>query len=109
MNNDSFMKYVKMSLFIILITLTFILIPSFALISSSQSNETLSNDTLSTDTLSNDTLSDDSENDSPFFENETSFASLSRSLAETNQSEEEPIPPPPPSESEDEADQEGDE
>jgi hypothetical protein len=103
MNNDSLMKYVKMSLFIILITLTFILVPSFALISSSQSNETLSNDT-----LSNDTLSDSSENDSPFFENETSFASLSRSLAETNQSEEEPIPPPPPSESGDEADQEAD-
>jgi len=97
------MIYVKMSLFIILITLTFILVPSFALISSSQSNETLSNDT-----LSNDTLSDNSENDSPFFENETSFASLSRSLAETNQSEEEPIPPPPPSESGDEADQEAD-
>jgi hypothetical protein len=104
MNNDSLMKYVKMSLFIILITLTFILVPSFALISSSQPNETLSNDT-----LSNDTLSDNSENDSPFFENETSFASLSRSLAETNQSEEEePIPPPPPSESGDEADQEAD-
>jgi len=98
MNNDSLMIYVKMSLFIILITLTFILVPSFALISSSQSNETLSNDT----------LSDNSENDSPFFENETSFASLSRSLAETNQSEEEPIPPPPPSESGDEADQEAD-
>jgi hypothetical protein len=100
MNNSSLMKYLKMSLFIILITLTFILIPSFALISSSQSNETLSNGT-----LSNDTLSDNSENDSPFFENETSFSSLSRSLAETNQSEEEPIPPPPPSESEDEDDQ----
>jgi hypothetical protein len=104
MNNDSLMKYVKMSLFIILISLTFILVPSFALISSSQSNETLSNDT-----LSNDTLSDNSENDSPFIENETSFASLSRSLAETNQSEEEePIPPPPPSDSGDEADQEAD-
>jgi len=101
MNNDSLMKYVKMSLFIILITLTFILVPSFATISSSQFNDTLSNDT-----LSNETLSDNSENDSPFFENETSFASLSRSLAETNQSEEEPIPPPPPSE--DEADQEAD-
>ena len=98
MNNDSLMKYLKMSLFIILISLTFILVPSFAIISSSQSN----------DTLSNDTLSDNSENDSPFFENETSFASLSRSLAETNQSEEEPIPPPPPSESENEADQDAD-
>ena len=103
MKHDSLMIYVKMSLFIILITLTFILVPSFALISSSQSNDTLSNDT-----LTNDTLSDNSENDSPFFENETSFASLSRSLAETNQSEEEPIPPPPPSESGDEADQEAD-
>jgi hypothetical protein len=103
MNNGSLMKYVKMSLFIILITLTFILVPSFALISSSQSNDTLSNDT-----LSNDTLSDNSENDSPFFENETSFSSLSRSLAETNQSEEEPIPPPPPSESDNGADQEAD-
>ena len=103
MKHDSLMIYVKMSLFIILITLTFILVPSFALISSSQSNETLSNDT-----LSNDTLSDNSENDSPFFENETSFSSLSRSLAETNQSEEEPIPPPPPSESDNGADQEAD-
>jgi len=108
MNNDSLLKYVKMNLFIILITLTFILVPSFALISSSQSSDTLSNDTLSNGTLSNDTLSGNSENDSPFFENETSFASLSRSLAETNQSEEEPIPPPPPSESDDEADQEAD-
>jgi len=69
------MKYVKLNLFIILITLTFILVPSFALISSSQSNETLSDDTLS---------------------NETSFSSLSRSLAE-NQSE-----------SDDDADQEVD-
>jgi hypothetical protein len=54
--------------------------------------------------LSNASISDESDEDTPFFENETSFASLSRSLAETNQSEEEPIPPPPPSGSEDEAD-----
>ena len=52
MNNDSLMKYVKMSLFIILITLTFILVPSFALISSSQSNDTLSDDTQSNQTFS---------------------------------------------------------
>jgi hypothetical protein len=88
-----------MSFFIILIAFVFVMIPSFAVISSSQSNNTLSNNT-----LSNASISDESDEDTPFFENETSFASLSRSLAETNQSEGEPIPPPPPSESEDEAD-----
>jgi uncharacterized membrane protein YdfJ with MMPL/SSD domain len=46
------MKFVKMNLFIILITLTFILVPSFALISSSQSNDTLSDDTQSNQTFS---------------------------------------------------------
>lgn len=54
-----------MSLFITLITLAFILVPSFAFISSSQSNDTLSEETTS---------------------NETFFSSLSRELAE-NQSE----------------------
>lgn len=54
------MKYVRMNLFILVIILTFILVPSFALISSSQSNDT-----------SDETLS-----------NETSFSSLSRELAE---------------------------
>jgi hypothetical protein len=58
------MKYVRMNLFILVITLTFILVPSFALISSSQSNDT-----------SDETLS-----------NETSFSYLSRELAE-NQSQ----------------------
>lgn len=58
------MKYVRMNLFILVIILTFILVPSFALISSSQSNDT-----------SDETLS-----------NETSFSSLSRELAE-NQSQ----------------------
>ncbi len=61
MNNDSLLKYLKLNLFITLITLGFILVPSFALISSSQSNDTLSEATLS---------------------NETSFSSLSRDLAE---------------------------
>jgi hypothetical protein len=56
-----------MNLFILLITLTFILVPSFAAISSSQSNDTLSDDTLSNQTSS----------------------SLSHSFAE-NQSEEQP-------------------
>jgi hypothetical protein len=51
------MKYLKMNLFIILVALTVILVPSFALISSSQTNDTLSDDTMSDDTLSNDTFS----------------------------------------------------
>jgi hypothetical protein len=68
MNNDLFLKYVKMNLFILLVALTVILVPSFALISSSQTNDTLSDDTLSDNTLSNDT-----------------FSSLSRDLAQ-NQS-----------------------
>jgi hypothetical protein len=41
-----------MNLFILLITLTFILVPSFAVISSSQSNNTLSDDTQSNQTFS---------------------------------------------------------
>jgi hypothetical protein len=41
-----------MNLFILFITLTFILVPSFALISSSQSNDTLSDDTQSNQTFS---------------------------------------------------------
>jgi hypothetical protein len=59
-----------MNLFIILVALSVILVPSFALISSSQSN----------DTLSNEALSDDANDAS----NQT-FASISRELAE-NQS-----------------------
>ena len=58
-----------MNLFIILVALTLILVPSFALISSSQTNDTLPDDTSSDNTLSNDT-----------------FSSWSRDLAE-NQSE----------------------
>ena len=41
-----------MNLFIILVALTLILVPSFALISSSQSNDTLSDDTSSNQTFS---------------------------------------------------------
>lgn len=41
-----------MNLFLILLASAFILVPSFALISSSQSNGTLSDDTLSNDTFS---------------------------------------------------------
>jgi len=65
MNNDSLLKYLKLSLFVTIITLCFILVPSFALISSSQSNNTVFEETSS---------------------NETSFSFLSRELAE-NQSE----------------------
>jgi uncharacterized membrane protein YdfJ with MMPL/SSD domain len=43
---------VRMNLFILLIALTLILVPSFALISSSQSNDTLSDDTQSNQTFS---------------------------------------------------------
>jgi len=49
--SDSLMKFVKMNEVIILITLTIILVPSFALISSSESNDTLSDDTLSNETF----------------------------------------------------------
>ena len=41
-----------MNLFIILVALGLILVPSFALISSSQSNDTSSDDTLSNETFS---------------------------------------------------------
>jgi hypothetical protein len=63
------MKYVRSNLFILLISLFFILVPSFAVISSSQFNDTLSHDTLSNQT----------------------FSSLSHSFGE-NQSEEQPTP-----------------
>jgi hypothetical protein len=65
MNNESLLKYLKLNLCITLITLAFVLVPSFALISSSQSNYTSSEGMLN---------------------NESSFSSLSRQLA-GNQSE----------------------
>ena len=83
-----------------------VLVPSFAIISSSQSNNTLPSDPLSNSTLSNASIPDEADEDIPFIENETSFASLSRSLAEANQAEDEPIPPPSPSESESEGEAE---
>jgi hypothetical protein len=51
------MRYLKMNLFILFAALTVILVPSFALISSSQTNDTLSDDSLADDTSSNDTFS----------------------------------------------------
>ena len=100
----------RINYFIISFAMALVLIPSFAIVSSSQSNNTLPSDSLSNSSLSNASISDESDEDTPFFENETSFATLSRSLAETNQTEDEPIPPPPPSESESEGEgEEGEE
>ena len=77
-------------------------IPTFAIFSFSQSNNTLSSDLSSDTTLLNSSISEESDDDTPI-ENETSFASLSRSLAETNQSDDEQTSlPPTESESEDE-------
>ena len=96
----------RINYFIISFAMALVLIPSFAIVSSSQSNNTLPGDSLSNSSLSNASISDESDEDFPSFENETSFATLSRSLAETNQTEDEPIPPPPPSESESEGEAE---
>ena len=77
------------------------MIPSFAISSFSQSNNTLSSDLPSDTALSNASISEES-NDDTLIENETSFASLSRSLAETNQSDDEQTSLPPSTESESE-------
>ena len=95
----------RINYFIISFAMALVLIPSLTIVSSSQSNNTLPSDSLSNSSLSNTSISDESDEDIPSFENETSFAALSRSLAETNQTEDEPIPPPPPTESEEEAEE----
>jgi hypothetical protein len=100
------MMDMRINYFIISFAMALVLIPSFAIVSSSQSNTTLPSDSLSNSSLSNASISDESDEDIPIFEDETSFATLSRSLAETNQTEDEPIPPPPPSESESEGEAE---
>ncbi len=64
------------------------MIPSFAIFSFSQSNNTLLSDLSSDTPLSNSSVSEEPDDDTQI-ENETSFASLSRSLAETNQSDDE--------------------
>lgn len=81
--------------------ISLVVIPSFAIFAFSQSNNTLSSDLPSDTTLSNASISEESNDDTPF-ENETSFASLSRSLAETNQSDDEQSSLPPSTESDDE-------
>lgn len=99
MNIDNFMMYVRMSFFILLVAFSLVVLPTFATNSSSQSNNSISNSLQVNNSIANVTSSDESNDETPAFENETSFASLSRSLAETNQTDEEPVPPPPPSES----------
>lgn len=99
MNIDNFMMYVRMSFFILLVAFSLVVLPTFATNSSSQSNNSISNSLRVNNSIANVTSSDESNDETPAFENETSFASLSRSLAETNQTDEEPVPPPPPPES----------
>jgi len=60
-NSDSILKYLKLNLFIAIIALILVLVPSIALISFSQSNDSLTQALLS---------------------NESSFSSLSRELAQ---------------------------
>jgi hypothetical protein len=95
---------------IISIIISLFVIPTFAIFSFSQSNNTLSSDLSSDATLLNSSISEESDDDTPI-ENETSFASLSRSLAETNQSDDEQTSLPPSTESEleseDESESEG--
>jgi hypothetical protein len=63
-----------MNLFILFAASTLILVPSFALISSSQTNDTLSDDTLPDNTVSNDT---------------DTFSSMSRENANESDSDDE--------------------
>ena len=100
----------RSSFLIISIIISLFVIPSFAIFSFSQSNNTLSSDLSSDARLLNSSISEESDDDAPI-ENETSFASLSRSLAETNQSDDEQTSLPPSTESEleseDESESEG--
>ena len=69
------------------------MIPTFVTFSFSQSNNTLPSELPSSIPLSNASISDESDGDT-LVENDTSFASLSRSLVESNQSGDEQAPPP---------------
>ena len=84
-----------MSFLVMFIVIFLVMIPSFTIFSFSQSNNTLPNGLPSITPLSNASVSDESDDTS--IVNDTSFASLSRSLAETNQSDDEQTAPPPPS------------
>ncbi len=89
---------------IISIIISLVVIPSFAIFSFSQSNNTLLSDLSSDTPLSNSSVSEEPDDDTQI-ENETSFASLSRSLAETNQSDDEQTSFPPSTELESEDEQ----
>ena len=84
----------RMSLLVISILASLVVIPTFTMFSFSQSNNTLPSNLPST-SLSNGSISDES-NEDTLIENDTSFASLSRSLAASNQLDDEQTSPPPP-------------
>jgi len=88
------MSYIRMNFFVTLVAFALLVFPTFAMNSFSQTNRSMSNSTLSNSSIANVTSPDESDDESPTLDNETSFASLSRSLAESNQADE-PVPPPP--------------
>jgi len=92
------MSYVRMSFFVTLVAFALLVFSTFATNSFSQINKSISNSSLSNSSIANVTSPDESDDESPTLDNETSFASLSRSLAESNQADE-PVAPQPPSDS----------
>lgn len=92
------MSYIRMNFFVTLVAFALLVFPTFATNSFSQTNKSISNSSLSNSSIANFTSSDEPDDESSTLDNETSFASLSRSLAESNQADE-PVPPPPPSDS----------
>jgi hypothetical protein len=101
------MMSMRSGFLIISIIISLVVIPTFAIFAFSQSNNTLSSDLPSDTTLLNASISEESDDDTQI-ENETSFASLSRSLAETNQSDDGQTSLPPSTESELESEGESD-
>ena len=101
------MMSMRSGFLIISIIISLVMIPTFAIFAFSQSNNTLSSDLPSDTTLLNASISEESDDDTQI-ENETSFASLSRSLAETNQSDDGQTSLPPSTESELESEGESD-
>ena len=91
---DNIMSYVRMSFFVTLVAFALLVFSTFATNSFSQTNKSISNSSLSNSSIANVTSPDESDDESSTLDNETSFASLSRSLAESNQADE-PVPPPP--------------
>jgi hypothetical protein len=94
----NFMSYARMSFLVTLVVFALFVFSTFATNSFSQTNKSISNILLPNSSIANVTSSDESDDESSILDNETSFASLSRSFAESNQADE-PVPPPTPSES----------